>query len=199
MHDNRGMEPPTLTTERLVLRAFELRDVEPVYAACQDAEILRWTTVPNPYGRKHAEDFVGAISPAGWREDTLYNFGVFTKDGELVGSMGLVNISQLHTPQRQAELGFWTAREHRGRGRTTEAARAVATWAFTELGVERLEWLAEVGNEASRAVALKVGFVLEGVQRAKVVNDGIRRDAWVGALLPSDLDLPHRPPHRPGE
>lgn len=197
VHDNWVMEPVTLTTERLRLRPLQPSDIEAVHAACQDAEVLRWTTVPNPYERKHARDFVCAISPAGWREDTLYNFGVFTRDGLLAGSMGLVNVSQLRTPRRQAELGYWTAREHRGKGYTTEAARAVARWAMTELGAERLEWFAEVGNEASRAVAVKVGFVMEGVQRAKILREGTRRDTWAGALLPGDYGLPSATPHQP--
>lgn len=190
------MEPVSLTTERLLLRPLRPSDIEAVYTACQDAEVLRWTTVPNPYERKHAEDFVCGISPTGWREDALYNFGVFTADGTLTGSMGLVNISQLRAPQRQAELGYWTVREQRGKGYTTEAARAVAHWALAELSVERLEWFAEVGNEASRAVALKVGFVMEGVQRAKVVQRGTRRDAWAAALLPADYGLPSAAPHQ---
>ena len=135
------MEPTTLSTERLLLRPLESGDIDAVYAACQDPEIARWTTVPYAYTRERAVDFVEKINPDGWREDTMYNFGVFTRDGgALVGSMGLLRLQQLAAPQRQAELGYWTVKEQRGKGYTVEAARAVCDWAFDALGVERIEW-----------------------------------------------------------
>lgn len=191
------MEPTSLTTDRLVLRPLQERDVNAVAAACRDPEIARYIPVPDPYRRSDAEQFVRVTSPAGWREDTMYNFGVFTKSGALVGSMGLVRLAQLRGVERQAELGYWTAKDQRGKGYTQEAGRAVAAWAFTELGVERLEWVAEVGNEGSRAVALKLGFVIEGTQRARIVHRGTRRDAWIAALLPSDWELPAETPYLP--
>jgi RimJ/RimL family protein N-acetyltransferase len=195
------MEPLTLTTGRLLLRPLESPDVDAVLAACQDPEIPRWTTVPSPYTRAHAIDFVERVSPQGWRDDTLYNFGVFTLDsGALVGSMGLVGLAQLGAPGRQAELGYWTAKEQRGNGYAAEAGRAVCDWAITALGVERLEWFAEAGNNGSRAVALRIGFVMEGTVRSKIVQHGTRRDAWSASLLPSDQGresatayLPHDP------
>ena len=36
-------------------------------------------------------------------------------------------------------------------------------------------------------VAEKAGFVLEGVQRARLAQRGERRDCWVAGLLPGDL------------
>lgn len=192
------MEPVTLTTARLLLRPFGPADADAVHRACQDADIQRWTAVPSPYRRADAEDFVARVSPDGWRDGTLYNFGVFTRDdGRLVGSMGLVRLGQLRLPERQAELGYWTAKEERGRGCTVEAARAVIGWAFDALGVERLEWYAEAGNDASRAVALKAGFRMEGTMRSRVVHAGTRRDAWVAALLPSDWERPSATPYLP--
>ncbi|MFI6771268.1 GNAT family N-acetyltransferase [Streptomyces sp. NPDC050355] len=182
------MKPHTLTTERLVLRPFEPSDAAAVHAACQEADIPRWTSVPSPYGVQDAEQFVGTIAPEGWRDDTSYNFAVVTKaDGSLVGAMGLVRLDHLRTPERQAELGFWTAKEQRGRGYTVEAARAVLNWAFRDLGVERMEWLAEAGNDGSWAVARRLGFHREGTLRAKLLYGGTRRDVWIGSLLPSDL------------
>jgi RimJ/RimL family protein N-acetyltransferase len=73
----------------------------------------------------------------------------------------------------------------------------VIDWAFSALGVERLEWAAEAGNVASRAVALRLGFVMEGTQRARIVHRGTRRDAWVAALLPTDLGKPMKTPYLP--
>lgn len=190
------MESVTLSTRRLLLRPFETRDIDAVLSACQDPEIPRWIPVPFPYEREHAEEFVHQVSPAGWRDDTMYNFGVFTHDGVLVGSTGLVRVA-LRGPERQAEIGFWTAKDQRGLGYTTEAARAVIDWGFTSLGVERMEWVAAAGNDASRRVARSLGFVLEGVQRARIVQRGTRRDAWVGALLPSDWGHQGETPYLP--
>ncbi|MFG3259277.1 GNAT family N-acetyltransferase [Streptomyces sp. NPDC048172] len=192
------MEPITLRTERLILRPLQEEDTDAVAAACDDPGIQRWVPLPEPYERKHAEEFVGRTSPAGWSEDTLYNFGVFTHEGALVGSMGLTQIAHLRTAERQAELGFWTARDQRRKGYTAEAGREVARWAFADLGVERLEWVAQVGNEGSLGVARSIGFVLEGVQRARIVHRGTRRDAWIAALLPSDWGRAQETPYLPG-
>ncbi len=191
------MEPTTLTTARLILRPFTDQDVEALETACQDPDIARWIPIPDPYTRKDAEDFALRASADGWREDTMYNFGVFTKTGALVGSMGLVRLAHLRTPDRQAELGYWTAAPQRRKGYTAEAGREVCRWAFTELGTERLEWVAEVGNEASRGVARRLGFVMEGTQRARIVHRGTRRDAWIAALLPTDLGMRMDKPYLP--
>jgi len=192
------MEPITLTTDRLLLRPLTTADADAVTAACQDPDIPRWTSVPSPYTREHAVEFIDRICADGWREDALYNLGVFTREsGALVGCMGLVRLGQLAAPQHQAELGYWTAKEQRGRGYTTEAARALCAWAFESLGVERIEWYAEAGNEGSRAVALKTGFVMEGTIRSKIVHEGTRRDSWSGSLLPSDWDRASATPYLP--
>ncbi|MEV6332544.1 GNAT family N-acetyltransferase [Streptomyces sp. NPDC051909] len=189
------MEPITLATARLRLRPFTPDDVDPVYEACQDPDIQRWTQVPSPYTREDAEFFVTRIVPDGWRADSDYAFAVEPLEGgPLVAAIGL------HARgEGIREVGFWTAREHRGRGYVTEAVGALAHWAFASLGVHRLLWRAEVGNAPSRAVAERAGFVVEGVERAGLLNKGTARDCWLGALLPSDLDLPSPVPYLPAK
>ncbi|MFE4218538.1 GNAT family N-acetyltransferase [Streptomyces sp. NPDC056844] len=188
------MEPTALTTERLFMRPFAPEDADAVYLACQDPEIQRWTVVPSPYTRADAELFTRKLSPAGWQDGTMCNFAVLLRDGgPLVGALGV----NRHSLPGTYEVGFWTAKEHRGAGYTTETVLAAARWAFTALAADRLEWRAEVGNVPSRAVALRAGFRMEGEQRSALFNKGIRRDTWVGALLPADLGLPGTHPHRP--
>ncbi|MBD0747692.1 GNAT family N-acetyltransferase [Streptomyces sp. CBMA152] len=189
------MEPVTLSTERLILRPVGPQDADEVYAACQDPDIQRWTTVPSPYLREHAISFTETFGPGGWRDDSDYTFTVRVRDtsqgeesareGALVAMVGV-----MRRGEGVAELGFWATKEHRGRGYMTEASLAAARWAFASAGVERLEWRAEVGNAASRAVAEKTGFTMEGTLRAALVHGGTRRDSWVGGLLPCDLGLP---------
>ncbi|MEU1124356.1 GNAT family N-acetyltransferase [Streptomyces sp. NPDC005899] len=188
------MEPITLTTERLFLRPFGPRDTDEVHTACQDPDIQRWTVIPSPYTRADAEEFIRELSPRGWQDDTDYHFAVTARDGGAVtGALGI----HRRTHPGTYEVGFWTAPEHRRRGYTTEALRAAARWAFTALAAGRLEWRTETGNAPSRAVALRAGFRMEGEQRAALLNKGVRRDTWTGALLPSDLGLPGAHPHLP--
>ncbi|MER5935562.1 GNAT family N-acetyltransferase [Streptomyces sp. NPDC002054] len=187
------MEPITLTTERLVLRPHLPADVTEVHAACQDPAIQRWIPVPVPYRLEDAETFVTEKVPAGWQDDSEYNFAVLLgADGPLVAAVGLVTRGA-----HAHEIGYWAVAAHRGRGYTAEAVLAVARWLFTEAGCVRLIWRAGVGNTASRAVAEKTGFRIEGVARAGMEHRDTLRDCWVGALLPSDLGLPSRLPYLP--
>jgi RimJ/RimL family protein N-acetyltransferase len=186
------MQPVTLTTDRLVLRPVGPRDTDAVHAAAQDPDIQRWTTIPSPYHPEHARNFTEQLAPEGWANGSMFTFGVFLPDGTLAGVNSLT-MRSLGT----AEIGYWTAKEHRGRGYTTEAALTASRWAFTDLAVDRVEWRAEVGNTASRAVAQHAGFTLEGTLRSAVNNKGVRRDCWVGSLLPSDLGLPSAAPYLP--
>ncbi|MFJ2774502.1 GNAT family N-acetyltransferase [Streptomyces sp. NPDC087300] len=189
------MEPVTLTTERLSLRTFTPADIDEAYAACQDPDIQRWTTIPSPYSRADAEGFVLRMVPDGWRDDTEYTFAV----RPLAGGP-LLAAASLHHPRSGAwEVGFWTAKEHRGRGYMAEVVLGLAGWAFTDLRCTRLEWRAEVGNTGSRAVVEKAGFTVEGTLRGGMLNKGTLRDSWVGALLPSDLALPSYLPYLPAK
>ncbi|MFJ4688299.1 GNAT family N-acetyltransferase [Streptomyces sp. NPDC091377] len=186
------MQPVTLSTDRLRLRTVGPDDTGAVLAACQDPDIQRWTTIPSPYLPEHAENFTVQAVPEGWSTGSMFTFGVYLPDGELTGMLG-ISMRSLGV----GEIGFWAVKAHRGHGYTTEAARAAARWAFVHARVDRVEWRAEVGNRASRAVAEKAGFTVEGVLRAGMNNNGVRRDCWVGSLLPSDLGLPSTAPYLP--
>ncbi|MFE3324506.1 GNAT family N-acetyltransferase [Streptomyces sp. NPDC059176] len=187
------MQPITLVTERLRIVPFSAEDAEEVRAACQDPDIQRWIPIPSPYELRDAEEFVGLTVPEGWRNDTEYTLSARPRDGG-----PLIASTSLHHPRSGSwEIGFWTAKEHRGKGYATEITLAVARWAFTELACTRLEWRAEVGNAGSRAVAERAGFTVEGVQRGGLESRGTMRDCWVAALLPSDLGLPCPLPYLP--
>ncbi|MEU2182024.1 GNAT family N-acetyltransferase [Streptomyces thermolilacinus] len=189
------MEPVTLTSRRLLLRPFTPDDAEEVRAAVQDPQIKRWIPLPDPYGIADARDFVRRYVPDAWRDDTEYTFSVRPR-GQANGPL-LASVSLHHPRAGTWEVGFYTVREHRGNGYATEATRTVAHWAFTALGCTRLEWRAEVGNTASRLVAEKAGFTLEGTLRAAFARPDSRRDCWVASLLPSDLGLPSPTPYLP--
>jgi RimJ/RimL family protein N-acetyltransferase len=68
----------------------------------------------------------------------------------------------------------------------TEAVAALCRWGFEDLRLRRIECYAEVGNDASRRVAEKVGFQFEGSLRRRLHHRGEWVDAWLAALLKDD-------------
>ena len=142
------MEPVEILTGDLLIRPWRPDDARAVYEACQDPGIQRWTLVPSPYERADAERFVGEFTSAAWATRSAAPLGVFHQaSGELLGSNGLGSIN---SARNSAELGYWTAPWARGRGVALAATRAVATWAFTTLRLDRLTWSAEIGRASCR-------------------------------------------------
>jgi RimJ/RimL family protein N-acetyltransferase len=178
------MEPATLTDGYVMLRVPTTHDIDQIVEACQDPEFQRWTTVPVPYERTHAEEYIQSFSD-GW--STGRNPGwVMVEPSDSRRYLGGIDLRL--DGAGAAEVGFAVAPWGRGRGVCTAALRQVCRWGFADLGLDRIAWYAHVGNEASRSVAEKVGFqILQGTLRQALVARGTRYDGWVGDLLPSDL------------
>jgi ribosomal-protein-serine acetyltransferase len=82
-------------------------------------------------------------------------------DGGLVGAIG----ARPDPLRGDAELGYWIAETHEGRGIVTRATRALIDHAFSRLGVHRITILAAPDNDRSRAIPERLGFTREGVMR----------------------------------
>ena len=108
---------PTLTGPRVRLRPWRADDVDAVFAACQDAEIQRWTQVPVPYAREHAEGFVGEHRR---RRPGRRAAGCSPSSRGTAGRWSAA--SALFEPRDgYAEAGYWTAPGGRRQGYTAEA------------------------------------------------------------------------------
>ena len=172
---------PSLTGTRVVLRPWRVDDVDAVTAACQDPAIQRWTQVPVPYERAHAEGFVGAIAE-GTHADGGALFAVVDREsGALAGSIGL-----FPPDDGVGEIGYWTVAEHRGRGLTAEAVRVLADWALDERGLHRVELHVDPANTGSRRVAERAGFLMEGVVRQRFRHRGRPADVVLYSRLATD-------------
>ena len=59
----------TLSIDELALRPWRDTDAPALLTACQDPEIARWVTIPQPYGPADADAFI-ASSRTMWRNGT---------------------------------------------------------------------------------------------------------------------------------
>ena len=152
---------PPLTDGVVTLRAKTGADADALTAACQDPEIPRWTRVPVPYRRADALAWIAGselVLDAGVSIDWL------AVDGEdrLLASVAVMEIDR---ERGTGEIGYWVAREARGRGVATRAVRLVREWAASELGLTTLELVIHEDNAPSHAVARAAGFTETGERR----------------------------------
>ncbi len=62
----------------------------------------------------------------------------------------------------KAEIGYWLAEKHWGKGIMTGAVRIICRFGFEKLGLRRIYAAVFPGNRASARVLEKAGFVFEG-------------------------------------
>ena len=174
---------PTLSDGTVTLRAHQTDDLQGVWEQCQDPESQRWTTVPVPYHRTD-EEFIRDVIPAGWADGSSWTFAVEV-EGRFAGTVDLRDLGT-----GRADLGFGSHPWVRGQGVMRAAVRLLIEWGFAEQGLRAISWRAFTGNWASRRLAWRLGFRIEGTVRQLLPHRGELRDAWVGTLL---MDDPREP------
>ena len=119
------------------------------------------------------------------RDDLGYAFLIFSSDEDrLIGGLTLSGIRRGVT--QAAMLGYWLGLPYVGRGRMTEAIRAVAPHAFDALRLHRIEAAAQPDNLASVRVLERLGFTREGLARRYLKINGTWQDHLLFALLAED-------------
>lgn len=82
------------------------------------------------------------------------------KDGRFIGRAGLAPFERTN----EIELGFMLKQDMWGQGLATEAASAVARWAFTNLQIDQVIAFTHPENTASQRVLTKVGMLDLGLR-----------------------------------
>lgn len=136
------------------LRSLEPGDVDWITEACGDAETQRWTLVPRPYTRAHAESFVADRGGE-------HSVWAIVADGEDRGS-GTIGIHSIDVATGDADAGYWVAPWARRLGAATFAIEDLVRRAAAIDGVRAVTLQIAETNVASRGAAEKAGFVNAG-------------------------------------
>ncbi|KRK86604.1 GNAT family N-acetyltransferase [Lentilactobacillus sunkii] len=110
-------------------------------------------------------------------------FAIILVDNEPAGMIDLHEFS--HDNQR-AQIGYWLADRFQGMGVMTLCLTHLEQIAFTELGLNRLELLADVKNQKSRAVAKRRGFHQEGILKEYALYNGEFHDMVLYSKIKSE-------------
>ncbi|MFD9389581.1 GNAT family N-acetyltransferase [Streptomyces sp. NPDC060000] len=165
--------PEIIATERLVLRLFAPGDVDDRYAYQSLAAVARHLYRPPLTREACAESIAAQVGGTSWKADgDVLLLAVCRADEPGVVGEVVLTLSSAHA--RQAEIGWILNPQYAGHGYATEAARALVSLAFDQLGVHRVFARLDVLNTASVRVCERLGMRRE----AHLVDNDLDGDRW---------------------
>ena len=160
---------------------FEPHHLPRFEAMLDDPDVVRFTPMPAPvpdgFGPAWLERY-----ESGRADGTREAFAI-VEDEEF---LGIAVAPSINPTARECELGYMVAPWARRRGAATAALLQLTQWAFEDRGFLRAYLRINVGNDASRTVALRCGYTYEGTLRSTWFKDDLRVDTEVWSRLPSD-------------
>jgi ribosomal-protein-alanine N-acetyltransferase len=161
--------PPTLETERLILRPFTVSDAQRVKELAGDLRVYETTlNVPHPYEDGMAEQWIESHH-TNFLDGKSVVLGIEKKEEKgIIGTVGL-NADPKH---KKAELVYWIGYPFWNKGYCTEAAEALLKYGIEELKYHKIAARYMEKNPASGKVMEKIGMKKEGVLVDEVFKDG---------------------------
>ena len=191
------MTPPLslcLPTTRLALRAPRASDIPALRRLLRDnaGHLRPWSPVAAA-----GQDPLSIVAltraitnqRSAWRADSAYTFLAETRgpvpEPQLIGRVVLSEV--VRGPFQNAYLGYWIDHTRQNAGYTTEAVGAVVSWAFSELGLHRVQAAVIPHNAGSRRVLAKLGFREEGLAKRYLSIAGSWQDHVIYAKTSDEL------------
>jgi len=180
-------EDYTLQDERVLLRPLQEDDIEHLMPfSLQEPEIWKYSLITG-YGRENMENYIGKALIA-QKAGTDYPFIVFDKKANAYA--GLTRFYDIQPAHKTLQLGYtWYGKEFQGTGVNRHCKFLLLSFAFDELGMERVEFRADNTNARSLAAMKAIGCTVEGVLRSSYIKaDGTRRDSAILSILKAEWD-----------
>ncbi|MEO0469330.1 MAG: GNAT family N-acetyltransferase [Bacteroidota bacterium] len=148
---------PIITTERLILRELSMSDAENMRRLHGNPQVQKYT------GEAVIATLEGIYEKIKEKTDEYAQYGygrwaTLLKEGQqFIGWAGLSYLPEFD----EIDLGYRFLPEYWGKGMATEASRAILTYGFEQLRLERIIAIAMQDNIASIRVMEKVGMQFE--------------------------------------
>jgi N-acetyltransferase len=171
-----------LENERARLRPLTTTDFDNLhYFSLNEPELWKFSLVSGS-GEAGLKKYIQLALDAR-KEEKEYPFIVFDKiSNRYAGSTRFYDMQLLH---KTLQLGYtWYGKDFQGSGLNKQCKFLLLSFAFEEMGMERVEFRADNLNKRSIAAMKSIGCIEEGVLRSNSVKqDGLRRDSIVLSIL----------------
>jgi [ribosomal protein S5]-alanine N-acetyltransferase len=176
------MYPVELQGQRVALREFTCDDLADSLRIVGDDAVTSWLSFDSRSEDQARTMLDGIVSRARQQPRAEYYLAITLPADTAVIGFARLGLAGVHA----AKLGFAIRHGLWGNGYATDAARALITFGFGELGLHRISAAAGPDNAASIAVIKRLGMTYEGRIRDHVYTNGAWRDSLLYSLLASE-------------
>lgn len=169
---------PELHTPRLTCTPLQEEDWPFFLSLQQHPEVMRYVAESRPE-EAIREAFTSRLPT--WTPGSAHWLCLVVRDAVHQTPLGVTGY--IHRDEDCAEVGFLFAPQAQGKGYGFESLKAVCDYAFTQGGIRRLTATVTAGNQASKRLLEKAGFVLEGELRESYWLAGQWHNDWLFGLL----------------
>lgn len=174
------MQPININAE-LFLKKVELSDAKTIFDTINSQRTYLRKWLPFVDYTREIDDSIQFIKAVNRNEETVFVLNYQNNFAGLIGFRG-TDISN-----KKTEIGYWLSEPFQKKGIVTNAIKALVKYAFTELDFNRIEINCAAGNEASKRIPQKLGFILEGIERdGELLSEGLFVNLERYSLLKSD-------------
>lgn len=145
-----------IKTERLILRPWDESDAQSLYEYAKDERVGPVAGWPAHTSAENSREIIKNVLSA------PETYAVCLKaDNRAIGCVGLLigEKSNVGLPEGEGEIGYWIGVPFWGRGLIPEAVTAIIRRAFEDLRLKTLWCGYFEGNEKSKRVQEKCGFI----------------------------------------
>ena len=174
-------EFPVLTTDRLVLREHSMEDASTLFKMRTNEEVMHFIDRERPKTIEDIESFIISFNE-GFKQGQHIAWIISLKENpdQMIGSVGYW---RTNLANYRAEIGYMLHPDYWRKGIVSEVLQATIDFGFEQMKLHSIQANINPGNNASRQILLKHGFVKEAYFKEDYYFNGKFLDSEVYSLL----------------
>lgn len=172
---------PILETERLILREHNLSDADALFAMRTNEDVMKYIDRERPKDLIEIKTFITTFNEGFENGDNLA-WVIASKENptQMIGSIGYWRTDYAN---HRAEIGYMLHPDYWRKGIISEALQSTINFGFKEMNLHTIKANINTGNNASRQMLLKHGFVKEALFKEDYYFQGQFLDSEIYGLL----------------
>lgn len=174
-------DQPDITTSRLLLRKQSTSDAAVLFSLRTHPEVMRYIDRPKPSAVADSQAVIHHINEDFMKgKNVIWAITFKESPDQMIGNLGFWRTD---LENHRAEIGYMLHPDYWRQGILSEALSAVIDFGFNSLNLHSICANINPGNEASRQLLLKHGFIKEAYFREDYYFEGKFLDSEIYGLL----------------